>query len=857
MKMKLTGRWLLVIFFLTCFTKSIYSQQIVMDRGWEFARADEQIWRSATVPGTVHTDLMAHQLIPDPFKGANEKAVQWVDKKDWLYRCSFEVSAEMLQKDMLELEFNGLDTYARVYLNNQLILTTNNMFIPWKADVKKYLHPGKNQLQITLESPIKHDMPLFLKDSLIYPAGNDVSDIPLSVYARKAPYHYGWDWGPRLVTSGIWRPVTLHAWNKATIRDIAFQQDIKPGVAVVKNTITVEAAVAGSYKLNVTAVLNRKNVVGITVPAILKKGINEINVPLTIKQPQLWWPNGMGAQNLYQIKVKLFNDQQDVAFTEKNVGLRTIEVINKPDSLGESFYVKVNGRPVFMKGANYIPQDNFLPRVTKEKYAQLFNDMQESHFNMVRVWGGGIYEDDQFYDLADATGILVWQDFMYACTLYPWDQAFLENAAKEAASNINRLKHHAALALWCGNNEVAVAIKNWGWQNGYAYTNSQYDHMIEGYNKLFKEVLPKMVQENDPGRFYFHSSPISNWGKKEDFTKGDNHYWGIWHGMEWFEAFNTHIPRFMSEYGFQSFPAMETIDSFATKADYDIFSNVMQSHQKSPAKGNTAIKIYMDHYYRSPVDFPAFVYLSQVLQAEGMKVAIEAHRRNMPYCMGTLYWQLNDCWPGPSWSGRDYYGRWKALQYYAKRAFEPVITSTVEENGQLNTYLITDAFQRGTAVIKMKAVDLQGNVIWEKNSNKHALQDDRSIQVNSVPVNEILKGKQRNEVIFYTQLVINDNVLNPNLYYFAIAKEINLTDPQLTIRCQPGAAGEVKVLVKTTQLARNIYISLDDATDEHFSDNFFDLLPGEERTITLHTARSAAEIQQHLRKTTLIDSYNH
>ncbi|SHK91038.1 beta-mannosidase [Chitinophaga jiangningensis] len=855
------GRFLLVIFFLSFFTKSIYSQVDTLKSGWEFGRPDERIWRSATVPGTVHTDLLAHHLIPDPFKGMNEKAVQWVDKKDWWYKCTFEVSAAQLKQDVVELEFLGLDTYAEVSVNNKDVLVTNNMFRSWSADVKKHLKVGKNTLLIKFESPIKHDMPRFLRDSVIYPAGNDASDIPLSVYARKAPYHYGWDWGPRLVTSGVWRPVILRAWSGAVIRNVNYITTLDGNKAHVTMKTQLSVTTPGKYFLTPSLDIQHREVLTkrVSKELILNAGDTTCEASFDVASPLLWWPNGMGGQHLYNATAYLTTEKKTAVDNfKKKIGIRTIEVENKPDAQGESFFVKVNGRAVFMKGSNYIPQDNFLPRVTKGKYKKLFDDMQESHFNMVRVWGGGIYENDDFYDLADEKGILVWQDFMYACTLYPGDRSFLENARQEAIYNINRLKDHPSLALWCGNNEIAVAIKNWGWQNGYAYTNLQYESMQRAYDKLFKEILPTAVKENDPGRFYFHSSPISNWGKKEDFTKGDNHYWGIWHGMEWFEAFNTHIPRFMSEYGFQSFPAMQTIDSFATKDDYHIFSNVMQSHQKSPAKGNTAIKTYMDHYYNTPVDFPAFVYLSQVLQAEGMKVAIEAHRRNMPYCMGTLYWQLNDCWPGPSWSGRDFYGRWKALQYYAKRAFEPVIPSSVEEDGQLKTYVITDEKADKTAWnigINLTLADLQGNIISRKKIPARKLQDGTSTLVNTIAINDLLQGRKRNEVIFYTELVNQNKVLNPNLYYFAVAKEIALQQPDITFACKAAGKG-VDVTITTKQLARNIYLELTaEKEGEHFEDNFIDLLPGTQRTIHLQTGRTAAEIQQQLKITSLVDTY--
>ncbi|CAL1516518.1 glycosyl hydrolase 2 galactose-binding domain-containing protein [Chitinophaga sp. MM2321] len=858
------SRICIALFFLTCFTKSIYAQDTSGNpllSGWEFSRADEGIWRPATVPGTVHTDLLALKLIPDPFVGTNEKAVQWVDKKDWLYRKKWNVTAAELQYDVIELDFKGLDTYAEVYLNNHLVLQSANMFVERVLNVKNRLVAGENELRILFKSPVKHDMPKFLADSVIYPAGNDASDIPLSIYARKAPYHYGWDWGPRLVTSGIWRPVYLRSWNKATIRDVWWQQTKLDATHAGMNArVTLEAATAGTYSMHISRQLSGKTTVVTTLPVTLKKGINTVNVPFTIRQPQLWWPAGMGEQTGYTFKAELRSNRETLAQQQEFIGLRTIEVVNKPDSLGESFYVKVNGKPVFMKGANYIPQDNFLPRVTEKQYQRLFEDMHSSGFNMVRVWGGGIYEEDKFYTLADKMGILVWQDFMFACTLYPSDTAFLQNVKEEAAYNIRRLRNHPSLALWCGNNEVAVAIKNWGWENGYAYTETQWNSLLKGYDALFKEVLPQQVQENDPGKFYFHSSPISNWGKQEDFAKGDNHYWGVWHGMEWFEAFNTHVPRFMSEYGFQSFPGMETINTFATKDDYDIFSNVMQGHQKSPAKGNTAIKTYMLHYYQAPKDFPSFVYLSQVLQAEGMKVAIEAHRRAMPYCMGTLYWQLNDCWPGASWSGRDYYGRWKALQYYVKEAFKPRLVSTVIEAGKLVTYIVSDEQTDRKADLVLTAVDTGGKQLWQQTLKDITIRANTSKKFFTVDTAEILQGKNPATVIFHAQLRIDSKDMERNIFYFTAAKDMRLETPQIqvTFGKQQQQGEYVYVTIRSDKLARNVYLNLEDAApEERFEENYFDLLPGENKTIRLYTGRNPVAIKAALKITSLVDSYKH
>jgi len=845
---------LLLLMLLTNALTAQSYQSVFLHDGWEFSRTDDNNWRTATVPGTVHTDLLQHKLIPDPFIGTNEKAVQWVDKLDWQYRKTFAVSADWLQQEVVELAFSGLDTYADVYVNEQLVLQADNMFTAPVVNIKPQLKAGDNEVRIVFHSPVKHDMPRFLKEGLIYPAGNDASDIPLSVYARKAPYHYGWDWGPRLITSGIWRPVQLRAWSKAAIRNSFIQQQsLTDKVAVLNAGITLEATQPGTFKARIESM--DKQFSTVEIPVTVVKGKNVVQVPFTIKRPERWWPNGLGAQKLYAVKVSLREDKKELAAEQVNIGLRTIEVINALDSLGQSFYVKVNGRPVFMKGTNYIPQDNFLPRVTPEKYQRLFNDMQLGHFNMVRVWGGGVYEDDQFYKLADEKGILVWQDFMFACTLYPSDTAFLQKVTAEAVHNITRLRNHASLALWCGNNEVAVAIKNWGWKEGYAYTDQQWKQLQEGYDQLFKELLPQQVQALDPGRFYFHSSPISNWGKKEEFTIGDNHYWGVWHGMEWFEAFNTHVPRFMSEYGFQSFPDIHTVRRFAAENERSLYSAVMQLHQKSPAKGNAAINTYLEHYYHPPVDFTQFLYVGGVLQAEGMKVGIEAHRRAMPYCMGTLYWQMNDCWPGPSWSGIDYYGRWKALQYYVQKAYKPVLVSNVIEEGMLNTYIVSDEMKDQQVTLLLQAMDVDGKVIWEMQKQHITVPSNTSKIYHGIAPEQVLKGVDAGKVIFYAKVVKDNKLLSDNVFYFTLAKEMALPEPGISTTLTTNEEGEILVRVKTTKLARNVYLLADNDPDSHFSDNYFDLLPGQEKEIILQTARPLNEIKEHLKVESLVDTY--
>ncbi|WP_346316237.1 glycoside hydrolase family 2 protein [Chitinophaga sp. YIM B06452] len=816
--------------------------RFALNSEWQFRRTDENIWRKATVPGTVHTDLLVHRLIPDPFAGANEKGLQWIDKKDWEYRTTFAVPAKVLEQDGIALDFTGLDTYADVYLNGQLILEAKNMFVGKQVNIKKYVKAGANQLRIYFHSPIAHDMPKFMNDRLVYPAGNDADDIPLSVHARKAPYHYGWDWGPRYVTSGIWRPVYLVSWNEMQLQDVWIQQKkLTDATAELVAHVKLNAVKEGAYRVVVQS--GDGSFKTVSFARQWADGNQEMDIPFTIPKPQRWWPNGLGAQRLYPLTVAIVKGQDTLQKMQRRIGLRTIEVINEADNMGTSFYLKVNGRPVFMKGANYIPSDNFLPRVSPQQYEKMFADMQSSHFNMIRVWGGGIYENDQFYDLADEKGILVWQDFMFACTLYPSDKNFLEQVKEETAYNIARLRNHPSLALWCGNNEIAVAIKNWGWKDGYAYSDEQWQKMLKGYDTLFLDILRKEVQQHDPGRFYFPSSPISNWGKAEDFRHGDNHYWGVWHGMEWFEAFATHIPRFMSEYGFQSFPELNTVRTYADSSQWDINSFVMQAHQKSATRGNAAIKTYMDHYYKQPRNFPA---LSQVLQAEGMKTGMEAHRRAMPFCMGTLYWQFNDCWPGASWSGIDYFGRWKAMQYFVKKAYEPLLVSNALEKGEIKTYVVNDRLEDENLLLVLQLMDMEGKVLSEK---KLAVKTkaNTSEAVHSTGKEALLNGADAGRVILYTKLLKNNQPVSENVFYFAETRNLQLPDPVVTTHVTVNE-GKISVKVSTDKLAKNVCLLLeDDKGVSHFSDNYFDLLPGATRTLQLDTKMSAAEVSKQLR----------
>ncbi|OJJ19704.1 hypothetical protein BKI52_19420 [marine bacterium AO1-C] len=651
----------LLVFCYSCTQKTPPPPPIfAFDTPWEFSQSGSNKWYPATVPGVVHTDLLANKLIEDPFWENNEQSLQWIGQKDWQYRNTFTMTEELLQHENIEIIFEGLDTYAEVKLNDTTIIQANNMFREWRIDVKKLLRVGKNHLTVHFRSPISYNREQYEKYPYKLPSGSETKEPRVGSFTRKAAYHFGWDWGPRFVTMGIWRPVKVHIWNTAKITNVhCYTQSIKnTKEAQMMAKVSVQASKAAQVKMT----LNDS-----TFTYDLKKGENIITYPFTVKNPQLWWCNGQGKPHLYTLKVAMDCDGQIIK-KDTRYGIRTIELINKPDSIGTAFYFKLNGKPVFMKGANYIPQDVFLPRVSADRYEKLIQDVKNANMNMIRVWGGGIYEQDLFYDLCDKNGILVWQDFMFAGSLYPDNADFVANVKQEVKENIVRLRNHPCIALWCGNNEIDVAWKNWGWQKQYGYSPQDSAKIWKSYLHLFHEVIPEQVKQQDGTRSYTTTSPLSNWGTAENFNHSSMHYWGVWHGRDTFEKFKENVGRFMVEYGFQSFPSMETIKKFASDTSLSLESTTMTNRQKSYI-GNGLITKHIKQYYPAPKSFEEFVELSQKTQAKGMQMAIREHMNRQPHCMGTLFWQLNDCWPGPSWSVIDYYGKHKLGYEAVKEEF--------------------------------------------------------------------------------------------------------------------------------------------------------------------------------------------
>ena len=833
----------------------LQSQHEINDN-WSFRQVGEDEWLPAKVPGTVHTDLMENGKIEDPFYRLNEHDVQWIDKADWEYKTTFETDESVLRYDRVQLDFMGLDTYADVFVNGTQVLQTDNMFREWKADVKEVVKKGPNELRIVFHSPIKEGIKKYDSQGFEIPVSdNDLAKIgqvednkKVSIYTRKAGYHFGWDWGPRLVTSGIWRPVYLNAWDKACIENL---QIVQHEVSDEKATFTAVFEIEAEKRSKATlSVLNNGTILA-SEKVQLEEGLNKYPVDFEIQNPQLWWANGLGEAHLYNITGELKTGQRTFS-EETRIGIRTLELVREKDEQGTSFYFKLNGHPVFMKGANIIPGDVFLPRVTEEKYRTTIETAKESNMNMLRVWGGGIYENDTFYDLCDENGILVWQDFMFACAMFPGDTAFLENVKQEAIDNIKRLRNHPSIALWCGNNEILAAWYSWGWKEKEEAKNKENaDKIWQAYADIFHKILPEMVEKYDPGRSYWGSSPSSGLGVPADLVNGDEHYWGVWWGKQPFETYATHRARFMSEYGFQSFPELSTVKEYAEPEDFDIFSDVMKSHQRSSI-GNGTIEYYMLKEYKQPKDFESFLYVNHVLQAEGIKFGLEGHRRSMPFCMGSLYWQLNDCWPVASWSSTDFFQKWKALQYYVKKGFEPVLVSPYIDNPKFKVGIINDRLEKVNGQLNLKLMDFEGQVVWEKASLVE-IQANSSGDYFNENRYEFLYRKNTRNLLFYAELVENGKLISRNIIFFRPFKELDVPHPNVEYTFEKKDAG-FDIHLKTDKLAKNVYLQIGNEKG-FFSDNYFDLLPGGRATVHLQTGISEEKLEDVFSFRTLDDAF--
>ena len=806
--MKYSGLLVIMIFLIGCSTKNDVPIKMELHDNWEFKKVRDTLWNLATVPGNIHSDLLENKLIEHPFIGNNEEKLQWISKTDWDYKTTFLVDRKTLQKRHIELSFEGLDTYASVFLNDSLILKTNNAFREFQVEVKSILK-AENELRIVFEkTSISEDKE---KNSLKYtlPEGN-------RIFTRKAQFQYGWDWGPKLNTSGIWRPIKLTAWNDYKIENInIIQNTLTDSIA----SLIVEIADSNFSK----DVLNYEVYINDTLQF---QKPEKPEIPITIKNPKRWWPHNLGEPYLYDIKVVVRNGKTILDSVLVKKGLRTIDLITEKDSIGESFYFKVNDVPVYAKGANYIPQNSMQNQVTNAHYEKLLNDVVDANMNMLRVWGGGIYENDIFYDLCDEKGILVWQDFMFACAMYPGDQAFLENVQEEAAQNVKRLRNHASIALWCGNNENAEGWNRWGWQADRS--EHEKEEIWSYYLKVFDSILPNTVNKLTDTD-YWESSPKYGRGNPKYKFEGDAHDWWIWHDAYPFEHLEENVPRFMSEFGFQSFPSYEAIKYINQSDLIDISTNSFQSHQKH-SRGFQLIREYMERDFPVPEKAEDYVYMSQLLQAYGITKGIEAQRRAKPYNMGTLYWQLNDCWPVVSWSSIDFFGKWKALHYKAKHSFEDVLVSSKVENNILRTYVINDDFESHSGELSVKILDFEGNPLYQ--FSKSIILESNASQLQHQVNLEAFK-------LDASKVVVVSNFNNSqSLYYLVKPKELKLKQGDIEQKITKTDIGfSIELSSKTLQ--KDVFLYSDEKG--HFLDNYFDLLPNETKIVVFQTKSKTIE----------------
>lgn len=805
------------------------TEQVNLGGAWRMREADSETWHSAHVPGSVYADLMADGTMPDPFWRENELDAFERMKKDYVYQRTFTVTEAQLAHPHVELVCEGLDTLAHVSLNGREIAFADNMHITWVWDVKEQLHAGENTLEIRFDSPI-----LYCAKKAEEAPGWESSDAtPGFRHLRKAHCMFGWDWGPRLPDAGIWRPIFLRTWDAARLENALMLQAHHDGVVDV--TIRPEIAGESAWAAEITAPDGEVIIIPETTAA---------EQVITIEHPQLWWPNGLGKQPLYRVTVRLATGDTRTW----RIGLRTMTVSREKDEWGEEFCHVVNGMKVFAMGADYIPEDNILARVTPERTRRLLEDCKAANFNAIRVWGGGYYPDDAFYDICDELGLLVWQDLMYACAFYDLTPDFERSIRVETHQNVARLRHHASLALICGNNEMemfmaganSALINHRTWE--FVPT---YPHHITDYVKMFEYILPAIVKETAPQTYWWPASPSSggNFDAPNDENRGDNHYWDVWHGEKPFTEYRKFFFRYASEFGFQSFPCLKSVKQFTLPDDRNIFSRVMERHQRNQA-ANGKILSYLSQTFRYPNSFDDLLYASQLMQAEAIRYGVEHWRRNRGRCMGAIIWQLNDIWPVASWASIDYYGRWKALHYAAKRFFAPVMISAEEEgelsqNPKINEYHpapLEKSFRLNVCNETLR--DVTGEVVWALRTPDGAIvrQNQQTLTIPAMSAKWLDKVDCADASLtghYVSFAFVVDNVaVSEGTCIFCAPKHFEFIDPRLTVETH----GDT-IIVTSHAYAKQVWLESEDA-DLLLDDNAFDMNPG---TKVVRVVRGSAE----------------
>jgi beta-mannosidase len=828
-------------------------QLVSLDQGWEFHQrgakpgAVAAEWLPAQVPGDVHLDLLRHGLIPDPFYRDNEAKLQWISETEWEYRTTFSATPDLLRRGAIELVFEGLDAFCEVYLNDQLVLTANNMFRLWRVDAKPWLKAGANQLMIVFPAPDKAAEKIASADPWFAKTG-----VKAKTYVRKAAYEYGWDWGPTFVTSGIWRPARIEAWDVARISDLHIRQrDVTAKVAHL--TGEVEVTATGDTSAQVTLdFLQGGKPVRMTREVELHAGVNNVDIPVEISRPKLWYPTGYGEQPMYAFEAGIKIGSQTVDEKTTRCGLRSVVLRREVDAWGRSFEFVVNGIPVFIKGAAVIPFDSFANRVTTANYRWILESAKAANMNMVRHWGGGYYETEEFYNICDELGLMVWQDFMFGNEMQPGTYPFKLNVAQEAEDQIKRLRNHPSIVVWCGNNETEVAFS---WKDRVTTDPVGVLQLWKDYIAISSGVIGQAVKKLAPETPYTPSSPTADYEPSTpSYRTGDVHDWGIWHGKEPFVAYENRHFRFTSEYGFQSFPEMRTVEAYTNAEDRaSIFTPVMLAHQKSPI-GNGLIHEYMLRDYPEPKDFASLLYVSQVLQAEGVKLGAEHMRRERPRCMGSLFWQLNDCWPVASWSSIDSYGRWKALQYYARRFYAPLFVSPHVENDSLAVYVVSDRTQPVDASLRVRLLAFDGKSLHDQTEQVQVEALSSKIYVKT-SLNQLLpNGADAAKVVVVADLSVDGKVVSHNVIYLLPTKEVQLPLARVSTEVQP-VDGGYRVRLASDVLARSVQLSFG-TLDVELSDNFVDLVPGEPVDIQIRSSASLDEIRKNLAVRSLADAFD-
>jgi beta-mannosidase len=823
--------------------------QVSLDGTWRACRGDDDDWFDAPVPGCVHTALLAAGRIEDPFYRDNEDRLQWITEANWRYRREFDVSRAILGRERVRLVFDGLDTLATVALNGRELGRTDNMFRSWEFDAKEALVGTGNRLEILFASPL----PYFAERERIrhLPDWHGPREVDGRGWLRKSPCSFGWDWGPHLASCGPWKSVGVRAWDAARIADIGVRQDhSRPGSVTLSVALEVERAGAREAALEAEVSLLREG--SEVARTVVDVAADRAAASLAVEHPELWWPNGHGSQPLYDVVATLRDDggrQLDEA--SRRIGLRTLRLDRHPDQWGESFQFVVNGMPFFAKGANWIPADTFPTRLARADYDRLVGVAASVNRNKLRLWGGGIWERDEFYEACDERGICVWHDFMFSCSAYPaFDGAFLANVRAEAEENVRRLRHHPSIALWCGNNELEQGLV------GDAWTDRTMSW--EDYGRLFDRLLPDVVREIDPDRDYWPASPHTSVGDRRAFNdpaSGDAHLWEVWHGRRPFEWYRTCAHRFNSEFGFQSFPEPRTVRGYTEPGDRNVTSWVMERHQRSGI-GNTVIMQYLLDWFRIPTGFDATLRLSQVLQAMAMKYAVEHWRRSMPRGMGTLYWQLDDCWPVASWSSIDWHGRWKALHFLARRFFAPVLVSGLEDSsaGTVEVHVTSDLSEpfEGTASWALTTVEgerLDGGTI------PVAAAGGGSRPAGTIDAKRHLDLRGPRDLLVWLDLERGGAAVSSNLVLFARPKHLELRDPEIrSVSTQDGDGFRVELSARRPALWAWIEV---DGVDARCSDSFLNLRPGRPMAIAVQPAgrMSLKEFSRKLKVRSLVDTY--